>query len=257
MKIVFHERYFNSSYATDPAASEGRLDGIMTFIKSNPEVYEIITPKRASEADILRVHGRNHCEGIKRDPLLYELAALAAGGAIMAAETAYDGDPAFAVVRPPGHHASADSCWGFCYFNNMSISLLKLFSERKIEKAFVLDFDLHTGDGNTNILQNRKDGLKVSILNPLSSERREYLQEVEEYMKNLADVDIFAASAGFDQGIDDWGALLYPEDYTELGRLMKEYSVKICEGRRYAILEGGYNHEAIGLNADSFCKGFD
>jgi acetoin utilization deacetylase AcuC-like enzyme len=257
MKIVFHERYLNSGYATDPAASKGRLDGIMALIESKPELYEIMTPNRANEADILRAHGRNHCERIKRDPLLYELAALAAGGAVMAAETAYDGDPAFAVIRPPGHHASADSCWGFCYFNNMSISLLKLFSEKKIEKAFILDFDLHTGDGNINILQNRNDGFKVSILNPLSSERRDYVQEVEEYMNNLADVDIFAASAGFDQGIDDWGALLYPEDYTDLGKLMKEYSEKICEGRRYAILEGGYNHEVIGLNADSFCKGFD
>ena len=257
VKIVFHERYYNSSYAIDPAASEGRLDGIMSLIKSKPELYEIITPNTASEADILRAHGRNHYERIKKDPLLYELAALAAGGAIMAAETAYDGDPSFGVIRPPGHHASADSCWGFCYFNNMSISLLKLFSKKKIKKAFILDFDLHTGDGNINILQNRNDGFKVSILNPYSSERRKYLQEVEEYMKTLTDVDIFAASAGFDQGIDDWGALLYPEDYTDLGRLMKEYSEKICRGRRYAILEGGYNHEVIGLNADSFCKGFD
>ncbi len=257
MKIIFHERYFNSSYAMDPAASEGRLDGIMALVKSKPELYEIMTPNAASEADILRAHGRNHYEHVKGDPLLYELAALAAGGAITAAETAYDGDPAFAVLRPPGHHASADSCWGFCYFNNLSISLLKLFSEKKIKKAFVLDFDLHTGDGNINILQNRKDGLKVSILNPLSSERRDYLQEVEDYMKDLTDVDIFAASAGFDQGIDDWGALLYPQDYTDLGRLMKVYSEKICKGRRYAVLEGGYNHEVIGLNADSFCKGFD
>ena len=256
MKIVFHERYFNSSYAMDPAASDGRLDGIMALINRNPELYEIIAPNPASEVDILRAHGRNHCEHIKRDPLLYELASLAAGGAIMAAEKAYNGDPAFAVIRPPGHHASADSCWGFCYFNNVSISLLKLYSEKKIRKAFVLDFDLHTGDGNINILQNRSDGFEVSILNPVASERGKYLQEVEEWMKNLTDVDIFAASAGFDQGIDDWGALLYPEDYTDLGRLMKKYSEKLCRGRRYAILEGGYNHDVIGLNTDSFCRGF-
>ncbi len=257
MKIVFHERYYNSSYAMDPAASEGRLDGIMALIKDKPELYEIITPNTANEADILKAHGTNHYEHIKRDPLLYELAALAAGGAIMAAETAYDGKPAFAVIRPPGHHASANSCWGFCYFNNMSISLLKLFSKKKIKKAFILDFDFHTGDGNINILQNRDDGFTVSILNPLSSDRANYLHEVEEYMKNLTDVDIFAASAGFDQGIDDWGGLLYPEDYADLGRLMKDYSDKICRGRRYAILEGGYNHEVIGSNIDAFCKGFD
>jgi acetoin utilization deacetylase AcuC-like enzyme len=257
IKIVFHERYYNSRYATDPAASEGRLDGIMTIMKRRPDLYDIITPDPAGEADILRAHGRDHYERIKRDPLLYELAMLAAGGAIMAAEKAYDGAPAFAVIRPPGHHASANSCWGFCYFNNLSISLLKLYSEKRIQKAFILDFDLHTGDGNINILENRADGFLVSILNPLSPERGYYLQEVEAYIKNLTHVDIFAASAGFDQGIDDWGGLLYPEDYRVLGRLMKEYSEKLCKGRRYAILEGGYNHRALGLNIDSFCEGFN
>ena len=44
IKIVFHERYYNSGYAMDPAASEGRLDGIMAAIKSKPEQYEIVTP---------------------------------------------------------------------------------------------------------------------------------------------------------------------------------------------------------------------
>ena len=138
----------------------------------------------------------------------------------------------------------------------MAISLLKLYSEKKIKKAFILDFDLHTGDGNINILENQNDEFTVSILNPESTERGDYLQEVEDHMKDITDVDIFAASAGFDQGIDDWGHLLYPEDYTELGQLMKEYSQKICSGRRYAILEGGYNHQVIGSNVDSFCRGF-
>ena len=256
IKIIFHERYYNSRYAVDPAASEGRLDGILNIINSKPQLYEIIEPIPATEADILRAHGRNHYEKIKRQSLLYELGALAAGGAVMAAETAYNGNPSFAVIRPPGHHASADSSWGFCHFNNMAISLLKLYAEKKIKKAFILDFDLHTGDGNINILENRNDELKVSILNPESTERGSYIQKVEEYMKNITDVDIFAASAGFDQGVEDWGHLLFPEDYTELGRLMKEYSKKICNGRRYAILEGGYNHQVIGTNVDSFCCGF-
>ncbi len=256
IKIIFHERYLTSDYAMDPAAASGRLDGIMNIIKTKPDVYDVIEPVPAAEVDILRAHGINQYGRVKQEPLLYELSALAAGGAIMAAETAFDGHPSFAVIRPPGHHASADSCWGFCYFNNMSISLLKLYADKKIKKAFVLDFDLHTGDGNINILENRDDGFMVSILNPVSPERGAYLEEVESYMKKMNDVDIFAASAGFDQGIDDWGALLYPEDYTELGRLIKKYSQKVCNGRRYAILEGGYNHDAIGLNTDSFCSGF-
>jgi acetoin utilization deacetylase AcuC-like enzyme len=142
MKIVFHEKYYNSEYAWDPAASAGRLEGIIDLISKNKE-YEIITPSPATEEDILRAHTSRHLQYIKNNALLFELASLAAGGAILAAEEGYKGDPTFAVIRPPGHHASADSCWGFCYFNNMSISLLKLFSDKMINSAFVLDFDLH------------------------------------------------------------------------------------------------------------------
>ncbi|MFX1570267.1 MAG: histone deacetylase family protein [Promethearchaeota archaeon] len=255
MKIVFHETYYNSEYSADPAASPGRLEGIMSKISENKE-YEIITPKPATEEDILRAHTHRHLQNIKKSSLLYDLASLAAGGAILAAEEAYKGDPTFAVIRPPGHHASADSFWGFCYFNNISISLLKLFFEGKIKSAFILDFDLHTGDGNINILTNRNDDFKVKILNPDSSGRTGYIKEVKDFMDGLKDIDIFVASAGFDQGIDDWGHLLYPEDYTELGRLMKIYSEKLCKGRRYALLEGGYNHNVIPTNVDSFCQGF-
>ena len=255
MKIIFHEKYCNSDYAMDPAAAPGRLEGIVRMLKKNLE-YEFIIPEPATEIDILRAHTRRHLDSIKREPLLFELASLAAGGAILAAEEAYNGEPTFAVIRPPGHHASSDSCWGFCYFNNISISLLKLFAEGKIKSAFVLDFDLHTGDGNINILKNRDDNFRVEILNPYSSGRNAYIREIEDFMENLEEIDIFAASAGFDQGIDDWGHLLYPEDYQKIGELMKEYSQKLCKGRRYAILEGGYNHNVLPINVDSFCKGF-
>ena len=131
-----------------------------------------------------------------------------------------------------------------------------MYSKGKIKSAFVLDFDLHNGDGNINILKNRADDFRVKILNPYSSGRTGYIKEVKAFMEDLKDIDIFVASAGFDQGIDDWGHLLYPEDYTELGRLMKKYSEKLCMGRRYALLEGGYNHNVIPTNVDSFCQGF-
>ncbi len=255
MKIIFHERYYNSEYAWDPAASPGRLEGIMDILSKNKE-YEIIMPKPATEKDILRAHTNRHVQGIKREGLLFELASLAAGGAILAAEEGYNGNPTFAVIRPPGHHASADSCWGFCYFNNISISLLKLYSEGKIKSTFVLDFDLHNGDGNINILTNRDDDFRVKILNPYSSGRTGYIKEVKAYMQDLHDIDIFVASAGFDQAIEDWGHLLYPEDYYELGNLMKKYSEELCEGKRYALLEGGYNHSVLPKNVDSFCQGF-
>jgi len=255
MKIVFHEKYFDSTYAMDPAAASGRLEGIVEHLSKN-EDFEFISPQPATKEDILRAHSKRHYDAIKRDYSLFELSSLAAGGAILAAEKAFDGEPTFAVIRPPGHHASSDSCWGFCYFNNMSISLLKLFTEDKIESAFVLDFDLHTGDGNLNILKYRDDGFRAEIQNPDARTNREYIIEVENYMGKLKDIDIIAASAGFDQGVDDWGGLLTPEDYFRIGILMKQYSEKLCKGRRYALLEGGYNHDVLPINVQSFCNGF-
>jgi len=256
MKIIFHNKYYNSRYANDPAAASGRLEGIMNFISTKGDEYEIISPEPAKEEDILRAHTKSHYDLINNDPLLFELSSLAAGGAILSAQEAYKGNPSFAVIRPPGHHASGNSCWGFCFFNNMSVSLLKLFSEKKINSAFILDFDLHYGDGNVNILEKRKDNFKVHICNPDARNSSDYMDEVESYMKSLKNIDIFAASAGFDQGINDWGGLLNAEDYTLLGSLMKKYSLKLCKGRRFAIFEGGYYHNDLGKHVDAFCNGF-
>ena len=102
MKIVFHKRYYNSSYAMDPAAASGRLEGIVEILSKDPD-FEFIEPIPATNQDILRAHSERHFSYINRDPLLFELASLAAGGAILAAEEAYKDSPTFAVIRPPGH----------------------------------------------------------------------------------------------------------------------------------------------------------
>ena len=80
----------------DPAASPGRLESIMNIIENKPDDYEIINPEPATEEDILRAHGKRHFEYIKNDSLLYELASLAAGGSILAAEEGYNGNPTYA-----------------------------------------------------------------------------------------------------------------------------------------------------------------
>ena len=100
MKIVFHEKYYNSDYAWDPAASAGRLEGIMDLISKNKE-YEIITPSPATEEDILRAHTSRHLQNIKNNVLLFELASLAAGGAIL--DDVFSAGPANS-VRPEGHN---------------------------------------------------------------------------------------------------------------------------------------------------------
>jgi len=256
LKIIFDEKFYDSQYTHDPAASSGRLESIINELEKNTDLYEIISPKIASRNDILRAHTEDHIRYVEEDPRLHELALLAAGASITAAEEAFNGNASFAVVRPPGHHASAGSCWGFCYYNNISVSLLSLFAKDLIKTAFVLDFDLHVGDGNINILSDRDDGFDVDIFNPGDMDAHSYMNLVREVMESLTEADILVASAGFDQGISDWGNLLSEENYYYLGQLMKHHSERLCNGRRYALLEGGYNHSVLGKHTEAFCRGF-
>ncbi|MFX1296443.1 MAG: histone deacetylase family protein [Promethearchaeota archaeon] len=254
MKIIFHDKFYEY-YTNDPAAATGRLEPIVKELKAHN--YEFITPKPASEADILRAHTTRHLDWVMGNPVIYNMALLAAGGAIKASELAYEGISTFAIIRPPGHHASADSCWGFCYFNNISISLLYLKDNKKIQSAFILDFDLHTGDGNINILNAKQNILKTQILNPHSSTQKEYLEEITEIFNRISSFDIITASAGFDEYKKDWGGKLSTKAYNKIGKLMKDFSEDRCYGRRYALLEGGYYHEDFGINVHAFCKGFE
>ncbi len=246
MKVVYSEEY-KQVYATDPAAAAGRLEAIENALRGKVKYVE---PRPASEKDILRVHTPSHIRDVEREGV-YDVAALAAGGAIMAAEIGLK-EPCFAVIRPPGHHASAGSAWGFCYFNNMSIALEKLHREEKIKKAFILDFDLHYGDGNVNIL-GTKDYVK--ILNPTGVNRNEYLKQVGNRLEET-DADMIAVSAGFDNHEDDWGGLLKTEDYEYMGKLVRE-TARRNNGGCFGILEGGYNHSVLGRNVLAFIRGME
>ncbi len=252
MKIIYHEKFENSDYARNPAAERGRIESIKKELKNAD--FSFVKPKPASENDLELVHSKAHITKIKeRSELLFEVASLAAGGAIEAAEIAFEGEPAFGLIRPPGHHASSNSCWGFCYFNNMAVALEKLRTECKIDSAYILDFDLHTGDGNINILGGRPG---IQILNPEANYRREYLDEIEENFENEKSYDIIGVSAGFDEHVEDWGNKLTTPDYEEIGSLVKEFSERKSKGRRFSILEGGYNHRVLGKNVKSFLNGF-
>ncbi|NVM27702.1 MAG: histone deacetylase family protein [Candidatus Helarchaeota archaeon] len=254
MKIIFHKKFYEH-YTYDPAAASGRLEPIVKELKAHQ--YEFITPEPATEADILRAHTQRHLDSVKSDRIVHEMALLAAGGAIKAAQLAWEGTPTFAIIRPPGHHASGNSCWGFCYFNNISVSLLNLREGKGIQSAFVLDFDLHTGDGNINILGTKQNILRTQILNPRSNYEKEYLEEIAETFNQIGNFDIIVASAGFDEYEKDWGGKLSTSAYNTIGKLMNDFSEDKCQGRRYALLEGGYYHADFGINVHAFCQGFE
>lgn len=244
MKAVYHKDY-NQVYASDPAAAAGRIQAIEMELQGK---VHFVTPLAATREDILKVHTPERISSVEREGV-YDMAALAAGGAIQAAQIGLT-EPCFAVIRPPGHHASASSAWGFCYFNNMAIALEKLRNEGKIKNVFILDFDLHFGDGNVNILSGKG---YVTIFNPESQNRGEYLRSVETALAQT-DADMIAVSAGFDNHEEDWGGLLKTEDYTLMGRMVRERA-QGNKGGCFGILEGGYNHRVLGKNVWAFIEG--
>ena len=244
LKIVFHEKYF-SVYSGDPASAEGRLDYAYKVLKEN---FEFVKPEPAQESDLLLVHGQMHVEHVRRDAHLYEIASLAIGGAIRASEIALAGEPAFGLIRPPGHHASPNSCWGFCYFNNIAIAIKRLIDSREIERALIVDFDLHFGDGTSNTFA----GDPNVTYHHMGARPR----QLESFLSTAGKFDVLAVSAGFDRGIADWGGTLTDQDYQRIGELLKRFSVEKSDGLRFSVLEGGYNHRTLGMSILSFLKAF-
>jgi acetoin utilization deacetylase AcuC-like enzyme len=256
LRIVFHPLMIES-YDNTPAGAAGRLDSAISVFRSHPE-YQLISPEPASEEDIVRAHSSASIERVKAEGgtsqrrQLYKIAALAAGGAILTANIAIKGEPTFGLIRPPGHHASRSSYWGFCYFNNMAIALLHLQARGLIRSAFVLDFDLHFGDGTVNILGEDRN---FHIHNPQGHGDDNYISDVKLALDSSPDVDIIGASAGFDEYEHCWGHNLSTDAFRRIGHLMFDFARERCEGRRFGLLEGGYNHEDLGRNILAFCEG--
>jgi acetoin utilization deacetylase AcuC-like enzyme len=244
MKVIFHREFYRR-YTHDPAAAKGRLEAVINVIKPHVELIDAVP---AAPEDLAAVHTEAHIAHVRADGL-YDIAALAAGGAIQAATLGLE-EPCFGLIRPPGHHASADSSWGFCYFSNMAVALCHLKRRGKIETAHVLDFDMHFGDGTVNILQPLH---WITLHNPNASRREEYLEEVDATLAKC-EADLIGISAGFDDHVQDWGGTLLTEDYRELGAMVRRTAVR-NGGGCFAILEGGYNHDVLGLNALALIEG--
>ncbi|MEM2750189.1 MAG: hypothetical protein QXH53_00740 [Nitrososphaerales archaeon] len=247
MKIIYHEDYCKV-YSQDPAAQPGRIESIYNELKGS---YEFIKPESALEDDLRLVHSEDHIKSIKALGLIYEIAKLAVGGAIKTAELAINNEPSFGLIRPPGHHASQDSSWGFCFFNNIAIAIEKLRRKHAIREALIIDIDLHYGDGTDNIFAN------IPTVSYYHLPYNNSIEALSKYLNEKNNYDIIAISAGFDRHVNDWGGMWKTEDYEEIGKLVKFHSERVCKGRRFAILEGGYNLQVLGKNVKAFLKGME
>jgi acetoin utilization deacetylase AcuC-like enzyme len=231
----------------DAAAVEGRMESIVDVIADKAVFIEA---EPAAEEDILAVHDREQVDRVRRKGL-YEISALAAGGAIQAATIGLE-EPAFGLIRPPGHHASRFVSWGFCYFNNMAVAMTRLKNDGLIENCMILDIDLHYGDGTVNILGDEDWAV---IHNPAANTRENYIEDVARSLLD-AKVDIVGISAGFDNHRRDWGGLLETGDYRTIGEMVR-HACDRSGAAYFAILEGGYRKKVLGQNVLALMEGME
>ncbi len=135
---------------------------------------------RASEAELMLVHPRGHVEGIRElcrsgggaidadtyaGEASYEAALRAAGAACEMVRALLRGEDrvGFCAVRPPGHHAEPERAMGFCLFSNIAVAAALAIAELGVERVFILDWDVHHGNGTAEAFRSRGDVLFASI----------------------------------------------------------------------------------------------
>jgi acetoin utilization deacetylase AcuC-like enzyme len=213
-------------------------------------------------------------------PASWDAARAAAGCAIDAALLVADGkaSSAFAVSRPPGHHAPAARAMGFCLFNSVAVAARALQSERQVGRILIVDWDVHHGNGTQDIFYDdptvyylsfhqwpwfpgtghpdergagRGLGTNRNMALPAGTTAGEYLA----YFERVVDETLAAftpefilVSAGFDclRGDPLGRLLLEPSDLHAITTLILARAAAVAGGRVAHTLEGGYAPERLG-----------
>ncbi len=215
-------------------------------------------------------------------PVSFDVARLAVGASIEAVRVVMSGQAqnAFVACRPCGHHAEsgrdAHSPWGFCLFNNVAIAARLAQRDFGAKRVAILDFDVHHGNGTQEIFYSDDSVLFVSLhQSPLfpgsgaSSERGEgaglgttvnfplpsgstgaiYHRVWGQVARAVREFkpDLILLSAGYDAHENDPLASmnLQADDFGALVWDAKSWADELCGGRLVAVLEGGYNLEAL------------
>jgi acetoin utilization deacetylase AcuC-like enzyme len=251
-----------------------------------------IRPRPATEDDLLRVHTAEHIESIRAQSLAgggdagdgaspfgagsFEIACMAAGGTIAATEAVLTGTVvnAYALVRPPGHHAVRETGMGFCIFANVAVAIEWARATHGTRKVAVVDLDVHHGNGTQSIFESDPDVLTVSlhqdslfpadsgtlgergvgpgdgsVLNvplPAGSGNGAYVDAMANVvvpaLRAFHPEIIFVAS-GFDAGALDPLAhmVVTSSGYREMTRLLMQVADELCGGRLVLSHEGGYS----------------
>jgi acetoin utilization deacetylase AcuC-like enzyme len=289
--IVYDPVYLEHDTGEHPE-NAGRLAAAVKHLKESGlrEQLANISLRPATQQELLRVHSESHINYIRglaqsgggridADTLVslrsYEAALYAAGGVENAIDSVMRGEvsSAFALVRPPGHHATRTQAMGFCLFNNIAVGAAHALEKYRLERILILDFDVHHGNGTqsifhdeprvnyisvhqsplfpgTGVIEERGCGNMYNIPLPPGCGDTEYLSAYDEIVMPLGrrfKPQFILVSAGFDaHWTDDIASMcLSIGGYAQIMRRIKALTEGCCGGRLVLSLEGGYNLAAL------------
>ncbi len=161
--ITYHEDFGKHGFSVLKERIRPSFEALMESGVVDGEGIQVFKPSPAPLRLVEHAHTKEHMDNMAADPYR-DVAILSAGSVIMAAELVATGqaESAFAYTGTAGHHASRGSCWGFCYFNDIAITILRL-RELGLKRFLIVDVDPHFGDGTRDFFGEDPDVFHINF----------------------------------------------------------------------------------------------